>query len=258
MSKPRIAVHQFSSCGGCQLALLDPGGLLAELSRCFEIVHFALAGPLDEGAEADVALVEGSISSVSELERIEQVRARSGFLVALGACAASGGLQALRNRADGNQWIGELFDRPQRIDLLPATTPIADHVKVDWTLWGCPVNGRRLFSLLHDLLSGVRPKRDPRPLCMECKERQLICTLVTQGQPCMGPVTQAGCGALCPALGRDCHACSGPSEQVNHHALAGRFRELGLSKAERVSRFRFIQGNADPYRRAANELESAE
>ncbi|MBU0500302.1 MAG: sulfhydrogenase subunit delta [Gammaproteobacteria bacterium] len=255
MTKPRIAVHQFNSCGGCQLALLDPGSLLAELSQCFEIVHFAMAGFLDEGAEVDVALVEGSISSAPERERIEQVRARSGYLVAYGACAASGGLQALRNQADGSQWIAELFDRPERIGLLPAATPITDHVKVDWTLWGCPVNGRRVRSLLRDILSGVRPKRDSRPLCMECKERQLICTLVTQGQPCMGPVTQAGCGALCPAFGRACYACFGPSEQVNHSALAGRLQGLGLSKAETARRFRFIHGNASPFRLAAHGLE---
>ncbi|OGT89891.1 MAG: sulfhydrogenase subunit delta [Gammaproteobacteria bacterium RIFOXYA12_FULL_61_12] len=255
MTKPKIAVHQFSSCGGCQLALLDPGERLVELSQGFEIVHFAAAGFLDEDAEVDVALVEGSISTAPERERLQRVRAKCGFLVSLGACAASGGLQSLRNRFDGKAWAGELYERPDGIDLSAATAPIADQVKVDWTLWGCPVSGQQVWTLLRDLLSGVRPKNDTRPLCMECKQKQSVCTLVAKGEPCMGPVAQAGCGALCPAFGRACHACSGPAEQVNHLALARRFKTLGLSEAETARRFRFIQGNAKPYSLAADKLE---
>jgi len=237
MNKPKLAVHKFSSCDGCQLALLNLGETLLALPEHFDIVHFAEAGPMDEDQTVDVALVEGSINTEHDLQRIQRIRQNSDFLVSLGACASSGGLQALRNLADASDWQQALYASPKTLDSLSTATAIEDHVKVDFSLWGCPVNSQQVLALLREWLAGVKPKTEQRPLCMECKRLGRICTLVTQQQTCMGPVTRSGCGALCPQFGRACYACYGPAEQFNSVALTQRFSGLGLSPAVLQKRF---------------------
>jgi coenzyme F420-reducing hydrogenase gamma subunit len=202
-SKPKVAVHKFSSCDGCQLALLDMGPALLDLAGKVDFVHFAEAGPCDPDAQVDLALVEGSIATPEDLERIQRVRAQSKLLVAIGACATAGGIQALRNFADGSQWVAQIYPQPEHIDSLPQSTPLAAHVKVDFELWGCPVNGRQVAGFINNFLLGVLPRDNADKVCTECKQRGLPCVLVSRGIPCMGPVTRNGCGALCPGLGRD-------------------------------------------------------
>lgn len=243
--KPRIAVHKFSSCDGCQLAFLNLGEELLQLGELVEIVHFAEAGMLDAAAAVDVAFVEGSISTPHELERIHQVRANSRYLVTLGACATAGGLQALRNMADGNAWLADIYASPEHIPFLPTSTPVAQHVRVDLELWGCPVNSRQVLLAVRDLLSAVAPRIECDKVCLECKRRGNVCVLVTRGEPCMGPVTRTGCGALCPSVGRACYACFGPAENVQASALATRFEGFGLLPREIAQRFLFIN-NAAP------------
>jgi len=249
-AKPKIAIHKFSSCDGCQLAFLNLGEVLLELPKLVDIVHFAEAGPMDEGQQVDVALVEGSINTAHDLERIRDVRKNSRFLISIGACATSGGLQALRNMADAKAWERAIYARPEYLDSLDTATPIADHVRVDLALWGCPVNSRQVLTALRDLLFGVVPNGERRPLCMECKRLGRVCTLVTRQASCMGPVTKAGCGALCPAMGRACYACYGPSEKVNNTALGRRFEGFGLLPEEVLKRFHFINSAAPGFRSA--------
>jgi len=250
--KPKIAVHKFSSCDGCQLAFLNLGETLLELPKLVDIVHFVEAGPMDEDQPVDVALVEGSISTSHDLERIQRIRSNSSYLISIGACATSGGLQALRNMADANSWASAIYASPEHLDSLDSATAIADHVKVDLALWGCPVNSRQVLGALRDLLFGVSPREESRPLCMECKRLGKVCTLVTQGASCMGPVTRAGCGALCPSVGRACYACYGPSELVNDVSLGRRFEGFGLLPADLARRFHFISNGA-PVFKAAGE-----
>jgi coenzyme F420-reducing hydrogenase gamma subunit len=248
--RPRVAVHKFSSCDGCQLAFLNAGEALLELARLVDIVHFAEAGPLDPQARVDIAFVEGSISTPQELERIRMVRERSAYLVTIGACATAGGLQGLRNLyASGvADWTRAVYARPEHIHSLEQATPIADHVKVNLALWGCPVNTRQVMAAVRDLLSGVVPVEERDKLCLECKRAQTVCVMVTRGIPCMGPVTRTGCGALCPRFGRDCYACYGPAENPNPEALARRFEGLGLVSKAVAHRFHFINANAPPFR----------
>lgn len=247
--KPRVAVHKFSSCDGCQLAFLNAGEALVTLSTLVEIVHFAEAGYLDDEAKVDIAFVEGSISTPQELRRIQQVRANSRYLVSMGACATAGGLQALRNMHDHQQWIAGVYAQPETIDLLADSTPVAEHVKVDLELWGCPVNGRQVLGAVRALLFGVLPREEKDKVCLECKRQQNVCVLVAKGEPCMGPVTRTGCGAICPSMGRDCYACYGPSENPNTAALANRFAGLGLLPDEIARRFLFINSHAEPFNR---------
>lgn len=249
-TKPRVAIHKFSSCDGCQLAFLNLGEDLLALTALVDIVHFAEAGLLDEEAVVDIAFVEGSVSTPREAERIKQIRANSRYLITIGACATSGGIQALRNMADAGTWFEAIYARPEYIYALDAVSPIAQHVKVDLELWGCPVNGRQVLAAVRDLLFGVAPLQEQDKLCLECKRQLYVCTLVTKGEPCLGPVTRTGCGALCPRFGRDCYGCYGPAENANCDALGRRFEGLGLLPAQVARRFLFIN-NAAPVFNAA-------
>jgi len=243
--KPRVAVHKFTSCDGCQLAFLNLGEDLLVLSELVEIVHFAEAGPVDPDAQVDIAFVEGSVSTPHEIDRIKRIRTNSRFLITIGACATAGGLQALRNLADGGEWIAEIYARPEHIHSLATSTAISRHVDVDLELWGCPVNGRQVITAIRALLFGVVPQQDRDKVCMECKRQQTVCVMVAKGIPCMGPVTLTGCGAICPRYGRDCYACYGPAENPNTDAIARRFEGLGLLPRDIVRRFEFIN-NAAP------------
>jgi sulfhydrogenase subunit delta len=231
MTRPRVAVHKFSSCDGCQLAFLNMGDDLVTLAEKVEIVHFAEAGYTDPLAPADIAFIEGSIVTAHDQERIKAIRSVTGYLVSIGACATSGGIQALKNHVpDANAWSAAIYASPEYIDSLSVSSAIADYVKVDFELWGCPITSQQIIALVDALLRGVTPKDNTEKVCMSCKRDQNVCTLVTKGEPCLGPVTRAGCGALCPAFGRACFGCFGPSELPNAQALANRFAGLGLNQ----------------------------
>ena len=243
-----MAVHKFSSCDGCQLALLNLGETLLQLSEMVEFVHFAEAGPVNPEAIADIAFVEGSVSTPDDIARLERIRTKSRFLVTIGACATAGGIQALRNFAEAKQWVAAIYAKPEYIHLLEQSTPIAEHVVVDLELWGCPVNARQVLGALRALLFGVTPAQEQDKVCLECKRRQTVCVMVAKGMPCMGPVTRTGCGALCPSFGRDCYACYGPAENANTTALARRLEGLGLMPEAAMRRFRFINCAAPAFR----------
>ncbi len=247
-AKPRVSVHKFSSCDGCQLAFLNAGLQLVELSTLVEFVHFAEAGFLDEEGVVDIAFIEGSVSTPHELERLKAIRERSGYLITLGACATAGGLQALRNGVDAEAWIGSVYASPQHIHALATCTPIADHARVDFEIWGCPVNTRQVFSAVRSLLSGAAPVSEQDKVCIECKRQQHVCVLVAKGMPCMGPVTRTGCGSICTAVERDCYACYGPAETVNTASLAARFADTLNLAPERIGqKFLFINNGAPKF-----------
>lgn len=252
-TRPRVAVHKFSSCDGCQLAFLNLGEDLLALAERVELVHFAEAGPLDPDAEADLAFVEGSVSTPADLERIQRIRRHSRMLIAIGACATAGGIQALRNGADGAQWIAQIYSHPAAVASLERSTPISSHVAVDFELWGCPVSGPQILAVVNSLLLGVAPRDDADKVCSECKRRNFACVMVSRGIPCMGPVTRAGCGALCPGLGRDCYGCYGPAENANTDALAAQFGRQGLDPPAVARRFRSINSQAPAFLAAADK-----
>ena len=250
-NRPRLGVYGFSGCGGCLAVLLGGDGLLLELAARFEIVHFPALGPRSADADVDVALVEGSASTPGDVERLRRIRAGSAYLVAVGACAASGGLQSLRGLArDGGRWVADLFPHPEWLDPLDIPLPLGRHVRVDAVLPGCPIDRRELVRLLCDRLAGVRARPERRPLCLECKQLGLTCLLVARGEPCLGPVTRAGCGALCPRGGRGCYGCFGPADLVNVAGLGARLGSLGLAAEEIARRYRFVAGDVDAFRGA--------
>jgi len=248
--KPKVAVHKFASCDGCQLAFLNLGEELLTLAQLVDIVHFVEMGPVNPDASVDIAFIEGSISTPEDSERIPRIRANSRYLVTVGACATSGGLQALRNFADAKEWLAAIYAKPEYVQSLSTSTPIAQHVKVDLELWGCPVAGRQVLAVVRALLFGVPPWYEKDKVCLECKRRQTVCVLVAKGVPCMGPVTRTGCGALCPSFGRDCYACYGPAENPNPESLARRLEGLGLLPEAVARRFLFINGAAPAFAEA--------
>jgi coenzyme F420-reducing hydrogenase gamma subunit len=246
-AKPRIAVHKFASCDGCQLAFLNQGEALLELAALVDIAHFAEAGPVDPEAPVDIAFVEGSISTPHDAQRIQRVRAQTRFVVALGACATSGGIQALRNLDPQGGWAAHVYASPEYIAALDQSTGIGAHIKVDLELWGCPVSTAQLAAAVRSLLWGVPPVPDRDAVCLECKRHQAVCVLVTGQGPCMGPVTRTGCGAICPRQGRDCYGCYGPSERPNTGALGRWLHGLGLPPEAVVRRFHFINSAAPAF-----------
>ncbi len=255
MGKPSVSVHKFSSCDGCQLAFLNLGEDLLALTELVDIKHFAEAGMLDEDKEVDIAFIEGSISTPQELERIKKIREKSKYLITIGACATSGGIQALRNNNDTQSWIEGIYAHPEYISTLDTASPISDHVRVNFELWGCPISSEQIIATLQSLLAGVKPTDNTEKVCMECKRRQNICTLVTQQTPCLGPASKAGCGAICPAFGRNCYACYGPAVDTNTSALSNCFSGFGLLDEDIARRFSLFNNNAPVFRNTVNKIE---
>jgi coenzyme F420-reducing hydrogenase gamma subunit len=248
--KPKIAVYKFTSCDGCQLAFLNLGNDLLKLTDAVDIIHFAELGMVNPNAKVDIAFIEGSIATPHDLERIKNIRAKAKFLITIGACATAGGIQALRNFADTAEWVAAIYPKPETISYLATSTPISTHVTVDLELWGCPVNGEQILTAIKTLLLKVKPAIKRDSVCLECKRSGNVCVMVTKNIPCMGPVTQTGCGALCPSVGRDCYGCYGPSENPNTDSLSKQFQQQGCSRETIQRRFLFINNQAPAFLKA--------
>ncbi len=249
--KPRLAVWKFASCDGCQLTLLDCEDELLELADTLQIAYFPEAGPM-AGGRYDISLIEGSISAPEDRQRIAEIRRRSTLLVALGACATAGGIQALRNFADAGVIAATVYPHPEFLRALATSTAIAEHVPVDFELRGCPIDKHQLLEVLAALLAGRRPVIAAHSVCIECKSRGAPCVMVRDGLACLGPVTHAGCGALCPAYRRGCYGCYGPQETPNVAALSARLRALGLKELPLRRLYRTFNANAAAFRAAGD------
>jgi coenzyme F420-reducing hydrogenase gamma subunit len=250
--KPRLAVFKFASCDGCQLTLLDCEDELLAVTEHVEIANFPEASRAVVKGPYDITLVEGSITTPHDAERVREVRKQSRLLVTIGACATAGGIQALRNGRDVRELVAAVYPTPEYITTLDSSTPIAQHVPVDLELRGCPISKRQLLETLSALLNGRRPNLATGSVCMECKARGTVCVTVAHGTPCLGPVTQAGCGALCPAYNRGCYGCFGPKETPNTAALTRRLRVLGLDERDVERVYRTFNADAPAFREASS------
>lgn len=246
--KPRLAVWKFSSCDGCQLTLLDCEDALLAIAGVLDIAYFPEATRGAVKGRYDVSLVEGSITTANDAARIQEVRARSRTLVTIGACATAGGIQALRNWANVEEYASAVYARPEYIRTLATSTPIADHVRVDFELRGCPISKLQLLEVISAFIMQRRPAIPPHSVCIECKLKGNVCVMVGHGTPCLGPVTHAGCGAICPAYDRGCYGCYGPMETPNTASLSGWLRGLGLSEPALMRIYRTFNANAGPFR----------
>ena len=253
--KPKLALWKFASCDGCQLSLLDCEDELLAVAGAVQISHFLEASRAVVKGPYDLSLVEGSITTAHDAERIHQVRRASKRLVTIGACATAGGIQALRNFKDVREFIKIVYATPEYISTLETSTPISAHVKVDFELRGCPISKSQLIETISAFLNNRKPVTPPHSVCLECKLRGNVCVMVAQGVPCLGPVTHAGCGALCPAYNRGCFGCFGPQETPNTTSLSDQLRRLNVQSDELVRMYRGFNAGAKPFRRESEKNE---
>jgi coenzyme F420-reducing hydrogenase gamma subunit len=253
---PKLAVWKFTSCDGCQLSLLDLEDDLLAIAGRLTIAYFKEATRAEVKGPYDLSLVEGSVSTPEQLKQVKQVRRASKFLVTIGTCATSGGIQALRNFADVGEYLRLVYPAPQHLQTLAESTPIRDHVPVDLELQGCPISKHQLLTVVSAYLNGGRLHLPGYSVCLECKRRGNICVLVARGVPCLGPLTRAGCGALCPSYHRGCYGCFGPKETPNTQSLSAWFTaRLALPAQEQVRLFRQFYANAEAFRAESERLE---
>jgi coenzyme F420-reducing hydrogenase gamma subunit len=253
--KPKLAVWKFASCDGCQLSLLDCENELLAVAGQIEIANFLEASRAVAKGPYDISLVEGSITTPHDAERIHQVRRSSKILVAIGACATAGGIQALRNFKDVKEFISIVYATPEYIETLNKSTPISDHVSVDFELHGCPINKLQLVEVLSALLKGRKPNTPSHSVCMECKRRGTVCVTVAKNLVCLGPITHAGCGAICPPYDRGCYGCFGPKETPNTGSLSSRLSQMGVDDNGIMRAFRGFNAFAEPFRKESEAHE---
>ncbi|MBB5210425.1 oxidoreductase [Microbulbifer hydrolyticus] len=254
--RPKLAVWKFASCDGCQLSLLDCEDELLQLADTVEIAYFMEASSTQMEGPYDLSLVEGSITTAEDARRIRDVRAQSRALVTIGACATAGGIQALRNFADVDAFTAIVYAEPSYIDTLTTSTPISAHVPVDFELHGCPINKQQLLEVISAFVHRRPPQVPPHSVCVECKLRGTVCVWVAHGTPCMGPVTHAGCGAICPSYNRGCYACYGPKENPNTESLVHWWeQELGAERITVIENLRNFNAAAPVFDDASRRLE---
>lgn len=252
--RARLAVWKFASCDGCQLSLLDCEEELLAVSEEVEIAYFLEASSAAAGGPYDISLVEGSITTEDDIQRIRRVRRDSKTVVTIGACATAGGIQALRNFADVRGYLNVVYASPEHISTLESSTPISEHIPVDYQLQGCPISKSQLIEVISALLHGRRPNTPAHSVCVECKVHGTVCVMVL-GTPCLGPVTHAGCGALCPAYDRGCYGCYGPKETPNTASLGQWWSRLGVSDEGMIRALRTFNAYAEDFRRGSEALE---
>jgi coenzyme F420-reducing hydrogenase gamma subunit len=255
--KPKLAIWKFASCDGCQLSLLDCEDELLTVASKVEIANFPEASRAVVKGPYDLSLVEGSITTPHDEERIHHIRRASKYLVTIGACATAGGIQALRNFKDVKEFISIVYATPHYIETLNKSTPIADHVPVDFELQGCPINKSQLLEVISAFLHQRKPNVPSYSVCVECKRRGNVCVMVAHGTPCLGPVTQAGCGAICPSYHRGCYGCFGPQETPNTISLSKQWKKLGASENELIRVFRTFNAYAEPFRKESEAHEES-
>ncbi len=251
-NKPTLAVFKFASCDGCQLSLLDCEDELLAIAGRIEIANFLEASSAVAPGPYDVTLVEGSVTTAHDAERLREIRAQSKVLITIGACATAGGIQALRNFADVEEFTRIVYATPDYISTLRTSTAIADHVPVDFELRGCPIDKRVLLEVVSSLLAGRAPRVRSHSVCIECKRRGTVCVMVARGTPCLGPVTHAGCGALCPSYDRGCFGCFGPQETPNPKSLN---TWLGLEDRDLVRIYRTFNADAKAFKEVSTAHE---
>ncbi|HEY5730094.1 MAG TPA: hypothetical protein VIS72_08590 [Anaerolineales bacterium] len=252
--KPSVAVYKFSSCDGCQLSILNMEDELLDLAEAIDIAYFLEATRAQKPGPYDIALVEGSVTTPHEIERIKEVRAQAKTVIALGTCATAGGVQALRNFANVEDFANVVYPHPEYLHYLETSTPISEHIPVDLELWGCPVNKKQVLEIIVALLNNRKPNIPPYSVCLECKQRVTVCVLVDKGIPCLGPATQAGCNAICPVMGRGCYGCFGPARETNTSSLITILKKLERQPGETARLFRGISGYAPLFQEAADSI----
>ncbi|MBT7599571.1 MAG: oxidoreductase [Anaerolineae bacterium] len=254
MTRPTLAVHKFSSCDGCQLQILNMEDEILDLAEVIDIAYFLEATRATRPGPYTISMVEGSVTTEHEIERIKKIRDESKILISIGTCATAGGIQALRNVADADEYANIVYPNPEYLSYLKTASPISDYVDVDMELWGCPVDKKQLLEVIVALLQNRRPVLLQSSVCMECKQAGTICVLVAEGTPCIGPATRAGCGAVCPTMGRGFYGCFSPQDGANTDSLSDILTDIERYPGETERLFNNISNFAPAFHEAASKL----
>lgn len=251
--KPKIAVYKLSSCAGCQLEILNLENELLDIAGAVDIRYFVMAKRDTDSGPFDIGFVEGAVTCGEEIEKLKEARRQCGKLVALGSCACFGGVPSIKNWQPQRKIEAMVYENLEAIHSTKAFG-IDQYVEVDGFLKGCPVSKPELVTFVKSTLLGVTPRLRPHSVCVECKLNEVECVMVTRGEPCLGTVTSAGCGALCPSVGRGCAGCRGPAGDCNARSLANTLLETGLSKQDVSRAFRIYAGNCAQFSEGAEAV----
>jgi sulfhydrogenase subunit delta len=231
IARPRAAFFSFGSCEGCQLQVLSVEDVLLDMLAALEIVNFREAID-DRSDEYDIAFIEGSLVRPEDIEEIQQIRKRAKILVAIGACACLGGVNAIRNRRSTTELAREVYGGRQDgvFKTLAEAAPLVSVVTVDYEVRGCPIDRAEFLESVRSLLAGTTPWVPAFAVCVQCTMRGTPC-LLGRGVPCLGAAARAGCEAICPAYGAPCEACRGFHDAPNFDALGEAFFRHGMPRS---------------------------
>jgi len=249
-SKPRVAVYKFTGCAGCQMELLRLEDELLDIAEKIEFVYFMMAQNRDELECYDICFVEGSVSTPRELQEIKMIRAQTKTLIAFGDCAITGCVPSIKNWLPQSDVEKTVYKNTSPIRSIKING-IGEYVPVDLVLPGCPPHKNLILKAIESSLLGIKPDLRMHAVCMECKLRENVCILTSLGKLCMGPVTRAGCGAICPTYERECEGCYGPMSDANPSALSAEFRKLGISADDLMRKFRKYAGMSKEFRESS-------
>jgi coenzyme F420-reducing hydrogenase gamma subunit len=245
-AKPIVAFYGFTCCAGCQLEILNLEDQLVDILSHIQLVQFRMGSSATHPGPYDVTFVEGSVTNDEELASLRELREKSKVLIAIGACATTAGVNALRNGRDVEEFKRTVYGNASHVRTLPEIKPISAHVPVDYQLQGCPISGEEFINLLTDLLTGVTPRPKNYPVCVECRMKENVC-LMKEGKLCMGPITRGGCDARCPTVNFPCEACWGPVPQANVDSEINIFSTKGADYDTVLRKFRMFNAASEDY-----------
>jgi sulfhydrogenase subunit delta len=250
-TKFRLGVYKYTCCAGCEFQLIYFQKYILEIFENLEIIYFRMgeSGGAEDGP-FDLVLIDGAITEAWQADQLKKVRRVTKFLFPIGSCAVNGGIPAIKNHTSELEMERRVYKEISPIHSMK-THPVAYYVRVDGCIRGCPMGETDLVEAVTSLLLGKRPNFFNYSVCVECKLKGNLCVLVAHKEPCMGPVTNAGCGALCPSYNRACYACWGPMEDANAPALARQFEKMGLSSDDIFRKFTQYGSPMPEFRRGA-------
>lgn len=218
-AKPKIGIYGLTSCAGDQLTLLNCEDELLAILDAVDLRSFVMAHSANPEGELDVAFVEGAVTQQSDLDLLTDVRSRAGLVIAIGTCAVWGGLPYLAGKG----------------------TAISQHIQVDFSIPGCPIEKSQLLNALSALLHGDLPLELPYPVCLECTIRENNC-LLQRGEICCGSLTAGGCGARCPSHGVACMGCRGSALDPNYQSAQQILAKYGYTPEDILQRLALFSG----------------
>jgi coenzyme F420-reducing hydrogenase gamma subunit len=239
LKKPRVGFFDFTACEGCQLQILNNESTLLDFLELVEVVNFREA-MTEASDDYDIAFIEGSITRVDEAKRLKGIRAKAGTLVAFGTCACFGGVNQLKNRFGDISWVTAQVYGDTPVQTQEASA-ISRHVDVDLNIYGCPINKREVEETVLNIVLGKSVSVPQYPVCMECKANENVC-MFDLGEPCLGPVTRAGCNSWCPNGRMGCWGCRGPAEDCNIDLLLKTIEDKGITAEALLDRLECFGG----------------